>query len=53
MKNLKNIRQGKFFEIETNDKNEIEAEKKIKEMSAEDPEHKIKEKVNLSTNNNQ
>ena len=32
MKNLKNIRQGKFFEIETNDKNEIEAEKKIKEM---------------------
>ena len=30
MKNLKNIRQGKFFEIETNDKNEIEAEKKLK-----------------------
>ncbi len=32
MKNLINIRQGKFFEIELNDKNEIEAKKKITEM---------------------
>ena len=32
MKNLTNIRQGKFFEIELNDKNEIEAKKKITEM---------------------
>ena len=32
MNNVKNIRQGKFFEIELNDKNEIEAKKKITEM---------------------
>ena len=30
--NLKNIRQGKYFEIEVNEKNQEEAEKNINEM---------------------
>ena len=32
MDNLKSIRQGKFFEIEVDDDNQIEAEKKVNEM---------------------
>ena len=32
MKNLKNIRQGKFFEIEVNENDPVKAEKKINEM---------------------
>ena len=32
MKKLKSIRQGKFFEIEVDDSNQIEAEKKVNEM---------------------
>ena len=32
MDDLKNIRQGKFFEIEVDDDNQIEAEKKVNEM---------------------
>ena len=32
MKNLKSIRQGKFFEIEINENDQNEAEKKINEM---------------------
>ena len=32
MTNLKNIRQGKFFEIEIDENDQIKAEKKIKEM---------------------
>ena len=32
MSNLKSLRQGKHFEIEINEKNQIEAEKKINEM---------------------
>ena len=32
MKNLKNIRQGKHFEIEVNENNEEIAKKKIDEM---------------------
>ena len=32
MNNLKNIRQGKHFEIEVDEKNQSEAEKKINEM---------------------
>tara|TARA_B100001248_G_C27041100_1_gene300833 strand:- start:70 stop:309 length:240 start_codon:yes stop_codon:yes gene_type:complete len=32
MNNLKSIRQGKFFEIDVNEKNVDEAEKKIKIM---------------------
>ena len=32
MKSLKSIRQGKFFEIEIDEKEQIEAEKKINEM---------------------
>ena len=32
MKDLKSIRQGKFFEIEINENNENQAEKKVKEM---------------------
>ena len=32
MSNLKNIRQGKFFEIEVNDSDAKNAEKKVKEM---------------------
>ncbi|MEC7150655.1 MAG: phosphoribosylformylglycinamidine synthase subunit PurS [Pseudomonadota bacterium] len=32
MKKLKSIRQGKFFEIEVDDDNQIEAEKKVNEM---------------------
>ena len=32
MNNLKNIRQGKFFEIEINEKDEKKAEKKVNEM---------------------
>ena len=32
MKNLKNIRQGKHFEIEVNENNQSTAEKKIDEM---------------------
>ena len=32
MSNLKNIRQGKFFEIEINENDENQAEKKVKEM---------------------
>ena len=30
--NLKNIRQGKFFEIEIDESNQNEAEKKVEEM---------------------
>ena len=32
MKSLKNIRQGKFFEIEIDEKNEDEAKKKVNAM---------------------
>ncbi len=32
MSNLKSVRQGKHFEIEINEKDQIEAEKKINEM---------------------
>ena len=32
MNNLKNIRQGKFFEIEIDESNQNEAEKKVEEM---------------------
>ena len=32
IENLKSIRQGKFFEIEVDDDNQIEAEKKVNEM---------------------
>ena len=32
MKSLKNIRQGKFFEIEVNENDKKKAEEKIKEM---------------------
>ncbi len=32
MDNLKNVRQGKYFEIELNDEDEINAKKKIDEM---------------------
>ena len=32
MKNLKSIRQGKYFEIELNDEDKNEAEKKVNEM---------------------
>ncbi len=32
MDNLKSIRQGKFFEIDVNENNVVEAEKKIKIM---------------------
>jgi len=32
MDDLKNIRQGKFFEIEINEKNEIKAANQIKDM---------------------
>ena len=32
MNNLRSIRQGKYFEIEMNDNNQNEAEKKIDEM---------------------
>ncbi len=32
MSNLKNIRQGKFFEIEVNESDAKKAEKKVKEM---------------------
>ena len=32
MKNLKNIRQGKFFEIELNENDEKKAKKKVNEM---------------------
>ena len=32
MSNLKSIRQGKYFEIEVNDEDQIKAEKKVKEM---------------------
>ena len=32
MGNLKSIRQGKFFEIEVDENNQAQAEKKIKEM---------------------
>ena len=32
MINLKSLRQGKYFEIEINEKDQIEAEKKINEM---------------------
>ena len=32
MDNLKSIRQGKYFEIEVNEKNLTEAEKKVEEM---------------------
>ncbi len=32
MTSLKNIRQGKFFEIEIDENDQIKAEKKIKEM---------------------
>tara|TARA_B100002051_G_C16438234_1_gene487633 strand:- start:225 stop:503 length:279 start_codon:yes stop_codon:yes gene_type:complete len=32
MKNLKNIRQGKFFEIELNEKDEKKAKEKVNEM---------------------
>ena len=32
MKSLKNIRQGKFFEIEIEEKNQLKAEELINEM---------------------
>ena len=32
MKNLKNIRQGKHFEIEVNENDQIVAQKKVDEM---------------------
>ena len=32
MNNLKNIRQGKYFQIEVDDNDQITAEKKIDEM---------------------
>ena len=32
IKNLRNIRQGKFFEIEINESDEIQANKKIDEI---------------------
>ena len=32
MSNLKSIRQGKYFEIEVNEEDQIKAEKKVKEM---------------------
>ena len=32
MENLKNIRQGKYFEIEINDKDQVKAEKRIDYM---------------------
>ncbi len=32
MDNLKSIRQGKYFEIELNDKDPLEAEKKVDDM---------------------
>ena len=32
MKNLKNIRQGKFFQIELNETNQDIAEKKVNDM---------------------
>ena len=32
MNNLKSIRQGKHFEIEVNENNQIEAERKVDEM---------------------
>ncbi len=32
MKNLKSIRQGKYFEIELNDEDKNEAKKKVNEM---------------------
>ena len=32
MDNLKSIRQGKYFEIEINDKDKLIAEKKVDEM---------------------
>jgi phosphoribosylformylglycinamidine synthase len=32
MSNLKNIRQGKFFEIEIDETDQIMAEKKVEEM---------------------
>ncbi len=32
MNNLKSIRQGKFFEVEVNESDQIKAEKKVDEM---------------------
>ena len=32
MNNLKNIRQGKYFEVEVNDDDAVRAEKNVKEM---------------------
>ena len=32
MNDLKNIRQGKYFEIELNDNDQVKAEKKVEEM---------------------
>ena len=32
MNNLKSIRQGKFFEVEVNESDQIKAEKKVNEM---------------------
>ena len=32
MNNLKNIRQGKYFEVEVNDDDAVKAEKNVKEM---------------------
>ena len=32
MENLKNIRQGKYFEIEIDDKDQVKAEKRIDDM---------------------
>ena len=32
MENLKSIRQGKYFEIELNDNDQIKAEKKVDDM---------------------
>ena len=32
MDNLKNVRQGKYFELEVNDNDQVQAEKKVDDM---------------------
>ena len=32
MDNLKSVRQGKYFELEVNDKDQVQAEKKVDDM---------------------
>ena len=32
MDNLKSVRQGKYFELEVNDNNQVQAEKKVDDM---------------------